>query len=464
MSDLVCSDASASHDPVAIHRKEAGGGGDPGTGSAIAAAAVSTAQEKSAGAPLEAGTRAKMEGAFGADFSGVRVHTGAESGQAAQDLSAHAFATGSDIHFAPGQYDPGSEQGEKLIAHELAHVVQTGGQGGMAAKAAGGATSVSSPGDAHEQAADRAAESAVRGEKVGSVGTAPAGGVHRDAIGDLKSAADGNWLGSVDGAQLLAKARALSPADKTALKTGDTYDALNRRIFRKLSTGECLEYFNILGGLDLRWKLYWLNEGGRLGELNASQWQWLVGYASPTVMDQLRQYPTGYQAFLKNAPLEMVAPWDRLQGLVDGTWHGSATDVRNAVANLNPDQKAKVRADNDKLTKILQSCGNADEKYRVITYLDFKVKWAIYWLNQQKMLPGLSQQQWSQLLSEATRADYDELVGWGEMWALVQKHCPASILQVTRQNSDPAAAATAFDDPVQIDTMFSTLGAAGFLA
>jgi hypothetical protein len=50
------------------------------------------------------------------------------------------------------------------------------------------------------------------------------------------------------------------------------------------------------------------------------------------------------------------------------------------------------------------------------------------------------------------------------MWALVQRHCPAAVLQVTRQNSDPAAAAGAFDDPVQIDTMFSTLGAAGFLA
>lgn len=464
MSDLARTDASTTDQP-AIHRKAEGGGGDPGTGSAVAAAAVGNAQDKSTGQPLEAGTRAKMEGAFGADFGGVRVHTGSEAGQAAQDVNAHAFTSGSDIFFNQGAYDPQSEGGEELIAHELAHVVQAGGQGGgLAAKATGGGASVSSPGDAHEQAADRAAQAAVRGEPVGDVGTAPAGGVHRDAIGDLRSAADGNWLGSVDGDAVIARARALSPADKAALKSGDTYDALNRRIMQKLNTSQALDYLHILGGLDLRWKLYWLNQGGKLGALAPNQWQWLVGYASPQVMDMLRQYPSGYRNFLQNAPLEMIPPWDRLQGLEDGTWNGNAVDVRNAVVNLNPDQKARVRADNAKVTRILERSGSAEEKYRVVTYLEFKVKWSIYWLNQQRLLAGLTQHQWSQLLSEATRADYDELVGWAEMWTLTQTHCPASVLQVTRQNSDPMTAATAFDDPVQIDTMFSSLGPAGFLA
>jgi hypothetical protein len=263
---------------------------------------------------------------------------------------------------------------------------------------------------------------------------------------------------------VIARTKALSAADKTALKTGDTYDALNRRIMSKLGTGQCLEYLHILGGLDLRWKLYWLNQGGKLDDLAQSQWQWLVGYASPQVMEMLREYPSGYRNFLKHAPLDMIPPWDRLQGLEDGTWSGSATDIRNSVVNLNPDQKAKVRADNAKVTRILEKCGNAAEKLRVVEYLEFKLKWSIYWLNSQKLLPGLTQHQWSQLLSEATRADYDELVGWGEMWAIVQKHCPASLLQVTRQNSDPAASSAAFDDGVQIDTMFSTLGPAGFLA
>lgn len=458
-------DASSAPQPM-IHRKTdgdgRGSGADPGTGSAVAGAVVAGAQDKGGGQPLEGGAREKMEGAFGADFSGVKVHTGSE---AAQDLNARAFAQGSDLHFAPGQYDPQGQDGQHLLAHELAHVVQTGGQAdaGPAAKSAGGA-SVSSPGDAHEQAADRAADAVMRGEPAGDVGKAPAGVVSRDALGDLRSAADGNWIGSVDGDTVLARTRALSPADKAALKSGNTYDALNRRVMSKLNTGQALEYLNILGGLDLRWKLYWLNEGGKLDELAANQWQWLVGYASPQTMDLLRQYPSGYRNFLQNAPIEMIPPWDRLAGLVNGTWNGSPTDVRNAVVNLNPDQKATLRNDTPKVTKILEKSGTAAEKYRVVEYLEFKLKWSIYWLNQQRLLPGLTQPQWSQLLSEATRADYDELVGWAEMWTLVQTHCPASVLQVTRQNSDPATAATAFDDPVQIDTMFSTLGAAGFLA
>src|SRR5262245_51277711 len=114
-------------------------------------------------------------------------------------------------------------------------------------------------------------------------------------------------------------------------------------------------------------------------------------------MDALRQYPSGYKNFLHNAPLEMIPPWDRLQGLVDGSWHGSATDIRNTIVNLHPDQKAKVRADNAKLTVIMAKCGDQAERFRVITYLDFPVKWSVYWLNQSKQLPSLTQPQWSQL-------------------------------------------------------------------
>jgi hypothetical protein len=444
------------------------GGPSPGTGSALAALAVEDQKQQSTGQPLPAATQGKMEGAFGADFSNVKVHADGAAAQAAKGLDAQAFAEGSDIFFDHGKYAPGTDGGDHLIAHELAHVVQTGGSdgAGVAPKGNAGAsgTAVSAVGDAAEHAADQAADRAVKGEPVGSVGSAPASTIHRDAIGELKDSADGNWLGSVDDGKVLAKVRALSAADKAAVRTDKKYDGLKRRIMNKLATGNCLQFFVDLGGFDLRWKLYWLNEGSKLDDLNASQWQWLVGYASPQVMDQLRVYPTGYKAFLKNAPLEMIAPWDRLQGLEDGTWHGSATDVRNAVANLNPDQKAKVRADNNKIWKILHACGDVTERFRVITYLEFKVKFAIFWLDSVKQLPSLTQQQWSQLLSECSRADYDELVGWGAMWALVQKHCPPAILQVTRQNSDPAVAANAFEDPVQVNTMFATLGPAGFLA
>lgn len=435
-------------------------GPSPGTGS-LATAMIDDAHA-GGGQALDDRARTKMEGAFGQDFSDVKVHTGGAATQAAKNLNAQAFTQGSDIFFDQGKYDPASDVGEKLIAHELAHVAQTGAGKNSGAPAAK-ANSISQQSDSAETAADAAAEKAVSGEAVGDVGAAPAATVHRDALGDLKDAADGNWLGSVNDEKVLAKTRALSAGDKAQLKT-DKYDALNRRVMKKLSASNCLFYLNEIGGLDVRWKLYWLNEGNNLDELEASQWRWLLGYSSPATMDLLRKYPTGYKAFLKNAPHDMIPAWDRLQGLEDGTWNGNAQEIRTAVNNLNADQKAQVRADDGKLMKIMTAGGDTNERFRIVTYLDMKVKEQVRWLNWIKALPTLTTQQWSQLLAECSKADFDELVGWAEMFALVQKHCPPAILQVTRQNSDPAVAANAFDDPVQVESMFGTLGPVGFLA
>jgi hypothetical protein len=73
-----------------------------------------------AGAPMPAAVQAKMERAFGADFSAVRIHQGPH----AAALGARAYTQGADIHFAPGQYDPDSQRGQELLGHELAHVEQ----------------------------------------------------------------------------------------------------------------------------------------------------------------------------------------------------------------------------------------------------------------------------------------------------------------------------------------------------
>ena len=75
---------------------------------------------KTGGQALPAEVQAKMEAALGADFSDVRVHVGRE----ASSVGAIAFTWGSNIHFAPGQYSPNTTHGQKLIGHELAHVVQ----------------------------------------------------------------------------------------------------------------------------------------------------------------------------------------------------------------------------------------------------------------------------------------------------------------------------------------------------
>ncbi|MCE7926807.1 MAG: DUF4157 domain-containing protein [Haliscomenobacteraceae bacterium CHB4] len=82
---------------------------------------------KGGGQPLPEDTRSSMESGFGADFSGVRVHTDSESVQMNKELGAHAFTHGSDIYFNEGKYDTGSTEGKKLLAHELTHTVQQGG-------------------------------------------------------------------------------------------------------------------------------------------------------------------------------------------------------------------------------------------------------------------------------------------------------------------------------------------------
>ncbi|WP_437656667.1 eCIS core domain-containing protein [Sorangium sp. So ce1182] len=83
-----------------------------------------------AGQPLPASVRQGMEAGFGADFSSVRLHTDAPAGRLAADLSAHAFAVGDHVAFAPGVYAPGTLVGDLVLAHELAHTLQQSGRAG----------------------------------------------------------------------------------------------------------------------------------------------------------------------------------------------------------------------------------------------------------------------------------------------------------------------------------------------
>ena len=78
------------------------------------------------GEPLEPSLRAYFEPRFGRDFSQVRLHTDGVAAHAARSIQAGAFASGGDIVFAAGEYAPATAQGRRLIAHELAHVVQQG--------------------------------------------------------------------------------------------------------------------------------------------------------------------------------------------------------------------------------------------------------------------------------------------------------------------------------------------------
>jgi hypothetical protein len=79
----------------------------------------------SAGSPLEAADRGFMERRFGTDLSDVRVHSGPAAFAAAESVDAHAFTLGHNVVFGAGQYAPGTTAGRRLLAHELAHVVQS---------------------------------------------------------------------------------------------------------------------------------------------------------------------------------------------------------------------------------------------------------------------------------------------------------------------------------------------------
>jgi hypothetical protein len=75
-------------------------------------------QRKSNGIPD--GVLQKMEASFGTSFADVNIHEGSQ----AADVGALAYTQGSDIHFAPGKFQPDSKSGQELLGHELAHVVQ----------------------------------------------------------------------------------------------------------------------------------------------------------------------------------------------------------------------------------------------------------------------------------------------------------------------------------------------------
>jgi hypothetical protein len=103
-----------------IHRKES----DAESINTVPSSVYSTLN--SAGQPLENSTRNFMEPRFGSDFSHVRVHANSQAADSAHAINAKAYTSGKDIVFGEGQYRPQSDSGNRLIAHELTHVLQQG--------------------------------------------------------------------------------------------------------------------------------------------------------------------------------------------------------------------------------------------------------------------------------------------------------------------------------------------------
>jgi hypothetical protein len=104
----------------------------------------------SPGQPLDTGTRAFMEPRFGHDFSSVRVHTDARAAESTRSVNALAYTVGRNVVFGTGQYAPGTSEGQRLLAHELTHVVQQS----SAPSSTDATIKPGTPGDSYEREAD----------------------------------------------------------------------------------------------------------------------------------------------------------------------------------------------------------------------------------------------------------------------------------------------------------------------
>src|SRR5437588_5223253 len=165
---------------VPVLRQEAyGASGDSPTATPV---------EQTGGQPLDSRTQDFMGSRFNQDFGGVRVHDDGQADRASKALNADAFTAGRDIYFGQGAYNPSSASGQKLLAHELAHVVQ---QGQGLTDAAPHGFSVSHPSDPLERQADAASEAVIRGEMFPAITSTASPVFYRQATGGTAPAPSG---------------------------------------------------------------------------------------------------------------------------------------------------------------------------------------------------------------------------------------------------------------------------------
>lgn len=144
---------------------------------------VLPAAPRANGLPLDAGIRARYEYNLGKSLADVRVHTDAQAAASADALHAQAYTLGRDIVFGAGRYRPGSPTGERLLAHELAHVAQQ-----YSSPPAGSLPAISRPGDIAERAADDAADMLLAGQRAYLAPQPRA--IYRQAVGDTGPGAE----------------------------------------------------------------------------------------------------------------------------------------------------------------------------------------------------------------------------------------------------------------------------------
>ena len=419
---------------------------------------------KSPGSPLEGDVRSKMEGLFGNSFGDVRVHDDPASAETASQLNANAFTVGKDIYFGAGQHDPSSPDGKHLIAHELAHVAQNHGE--VAAKTSGTGPSISSPLDASEIAADRAADAAVRGEPVGDVGSTSSL-LHRAAVGAAAPVAP------VDNMTKLAAAKkkkeifdilgAMTEAERTAAL--NTNNAAMTHVASKLTTGELLDLYGLYGNAPMtaHFMVVYAQSGHHLKSMNSAQWRRFIGLVGAEGVAEIRADAGMVALMMKHAPNDVIPPWDLLDATGTGHANPSVERLREAVNSLSAAQKTTLRGRHDILDKVLHKTRSIF--WDVIPVINLPLHDAIKWIHEIKAIKSLKKAQWAQLLAEASKAEQDALIADATLWPVVEKHCDPAVLQSVRQNTSSAATAqAAFDDNVQLNALFSSLGGPAFLA
>src|SRR5438132_5264149 len=117
------------------------------------------------GSPLDRDTRGFMESRLGADFGDVRVHTDGKATESARSVQAYAYTVGNDVVFQSDKYAPDSDSGQRMLAHELTHVVQQR-SGPVDGAPAPGGIKVSHPSDSFEQAAESTADRVMSSQAV----------------------------------------------------------------------------------------------------------------------------------------------------------------------------------------------------------------------------------------------------------------------------------------------------------
>jgi len=156
------------------------------------------------GQPLDPGTRATMEAGLGADFGSVRVHADGAATESAKAVQAQAYTVGDDVVFRSDLYQPGTESGQRMLAHELTHVVQQR-SGPVDGTPAGGGISVSDPSDRFERAAEASADRFVPSGALPGVASPGVGtGVQRQMAGEEgeEEELQGLFLQRADGAAM----------------------------------------------------------------------------------------------------------------------------------------------------------------------------------------------------------------------------------------------------------------------